>query len=79
MKIGPLYHAALTLSALHQCALLGHDSEEQSAELTGYHAQTLKDLRIFLKEIQESGNMNEVSQQIGILACGVFLISFEVR
>ncbi len=78
VKTGPLHRAALSLSALHQYVLLGYVSGEQHAELIMYHAQALKDLHVFLRDIRDSGNLDDLSQQIGVLACGVSLISFEV-
>lgn len=75
----PLYHASLSLSALHQSICMSVQFRNSYAELARYHAQALKDLRQFLQRIQESGHTGEMSRKIEILSCGVSLISFEVR
>jgi hypothetical protein len=75
----PLYHAALSLSALHQSIYMPIQFESSYAELAGYHAQTLKDLRRFLQTIQENNMQDEKNRKIEILSCGVSLISFEVE
>jgi len=78
VKTGPLYHAALSLSALHQFVLRFHDQGDKYAELHEYHTHALRDLQLFLQRSQVSGGVDERSRQIEILACGVSLISFEV-
>ena len=79
VKTGPLYHAALSLSALHQFTLRSDDQGEKYAELHEYHTNALRDLQSFLKEHQGSDYMDERSRHIEVLACGVSMISFEVR
>ena len=79
MKAGPLYHAALSLAALHQYTLRYHDQTAKYAELNDYHSKALKDLQLFLQENQGANGLRETSKQIEVLACGVSLISFEVR
>lgn len=79
LRSGPLRHAILTLAALHQNAMLGQDIGDGYAQLTGHHAQTLKDLQVLLQHTQDHTPQDSVGQQIEILACGVSLISFEVR
>lgn len=75
----PLYHAALSLSALHQSIYMPTQFQSSYAELAGYHAQALGDLRRFLQDIQEDITKYEKSRKIEILSCGVSLISFEVK
>lgn len=48
------------------------------AELAGYHAQVLSDLRQFLQNIQEDNTKDERSRKFELLSCGVSLISFKV-
>lgn len=79
VQSGPLYHAALSLSALHQSIHMTIQFRSSHAELAGYHAQALKDLRQFLQTIQENNVKDEENTKIEILSCGVSLISFEVR
>jgi C6 transcription factor Pro1 len=75
----PLYHAALSLSALHQSIYMPTQFQSSYAELADYHAQALGDLRRFLQDIQEDITRDERSRKIEILSCGVSLISFEVK
>lgn len=75
----PLYHASLSLSALHQSIYMPTQFQSSYAELAGYHAQALSDLRQFLQNIQEDNTKDERSRKIEILSCGVSLISFEVN
>lgn len=77
-RTGPLYHAALSLSALHQYGMLGQNDGAKYTELVGYHAKALEDLQLFVQRIRESHKVDDLGQQIAILSCGVMLISFEV-
>lgn len=77
-KTGPLYHAALSLSALHQYGMLSCNTGDQFAELMGYHARALENLQLFLQQMQERDKFDDLSRQIAVLSCGVMLISFEV-
>lgn len=78
VQSGPLYHAALSLSALHQSIYMPMQFQSSYAELAGYHAQALSDLRQFLQNIQEDNTKDEGNRKIELLSCGVSLISFEV-
>ncbi|EXJ77214.1 hypothetical protein A1O3_10372 [Capronia epimyces CBS 606.96] len=78
IRTGPLYHAALSLSALHQFTLRFHGEGDKFEELTLYHTNALRDLQLFLQQTQQGGGFNDRSGQIEILACGVSLISFEL-
>lgn len=77
ISTGPLYHAALSLSALHQYKL-EKGVGNVATELPSYHARALTDLHTFVGYIQEVGNLDSITEQIQILACGVSLISFEL-
>lgn len=89
IRTGPLYHAALSLSALHQHTLLyrkkgTHSSPRESKynstlqELNEYHGRTLQELQVCLQNSQTDSGSPDLGKQIEILACGVQLISFQV-
>lgn len=89
IRTGPLYHAALSLSALHQHTLLyrrdgSHRSSRDNQcsstlqELNEYHSRTLQELRLCLQNSQMDTGSPDLGKQIEILACGVQLISFQV-
>lgn len=89
IRTGPLYHAALSLSALHQHVILHRkenaDHSETSDhfsttfhELNEYHGRTLQELQVCLQTSQTDTGHPDVGRQIEILACGVQLISFQV-
>jgi hypothetical protein len=79
VKTGPLYQAALSLAALHQYTLRYRDQSEKYVELHNYHSKALRDLQLFLQENQATNSSSETTRQMEVLACGVSLISFEVR
>ncbi len=80
VRTGPLYHAALSLSALHQYTLRPDDrGDDRYAELHRYHTTALRDLQLFLRQSERDGGLDDRSRHIEVLACGVSLISFEVR
>lgn len=92
VKTGPLYHATLSLSALHQFTLYSRSPSRDAAhgekydELYRYHTSALRDLQLFLSQSRENRiqtwaneDGNQLRRQIEVLACGVSLISFEVR
>lgn len=81
----PLYHAALSLGALHQHSLLSRASRgrkyyESLNELNEHHNRALQELQIFLQSAYDDSNSLETGRKrkLQILACGVQLISFEV-
>lgn len=78
VKTGPLYHAALSLSALHQSIYFPNVFGNAYAELAGYHAKALRDLQEFLQDLRISDDRDEKSRLIEVMSCGVSLISFEV-
>ena len=77
-RTSPLYHAALSLSALHQYGVQRTHGGDRYAELMEYYARALEDLQMFLQQMQESNSQCDVGQQIAVLACGIMLVSFEV-
>lgn len=79
VKTGPLYQAALSLAALHQYTLRYRDQSEKYVELHNYHSKALRDLQLFLQENQATNSVAETARHMEVLACGVSLISFEVR
>ncbi|CRG82702.1 hypothetical protein PISL3812_00046 [Talaromyces islandicus] len=78
IKTGPLYHAALSLSALHQSIYFPNVFGNAYAELDGYHAKALRDLQKFLQHLRISDDRDEKSRLIEVMSCGVSLISFEL-
>jgi hypothetical protein len=76
ISTGPLYHAALSLAALHQTRVNAPGAI--ATEQPSYHARALSDLHSFLGDIQDVGNFDSINEQIQILSCGVSLISFEL-
>ena len=80
VRTGPLYHAALSLSALHQFTLRYHGQSDKLDELNEYHSKAIRDLQSFLRANQDNNAASDHrSRSIEVLACGVSLISFEVR
>lgn len=81
----PLYHAALSLGALHQHSLLARSARGQRyhdtlSELNEHHSRALQELQIFLQTSYEvsTGAGSGRKRRLQILACGVQFISFEL-
>jgi hypothetical protein len=81
----PLYHAALSLGALHQHSLLARSARGQRYhdtlnELNEHHNRALQELQIFLQSSYEvsTGAGSGRKRRLQILACGVQFISFEL-
>ena len=81
----PLYHAALSLRALHQHSLLARSARGQRyhdtlSELNEHHSRALQELQIFLQSSYEvsTGPGSGRKRRLQILACGVQFISFEL-
>lgn len=81
----PLYHAALSLGALHQHSLLarsvrGQRHHDTLNELNEHHNRALQELQIFLQSSYDDTSTADSGRKrrLQILACGVQLISFEV-
>jgi hypothetical protein len=81
----PLYHAALSLGALHQHSLLARSARDQRYhdtlnELNEHHNRALQELQIFLQssyEVSTSAGSGR-KRRLQILACGVSFLSFEL-
>ncbi|CAD0085501.1 unnamed protein product [Aureobasidium mustum] len=81
----PLYHAALSLGALHQHSLLartarGNRYHDTLSELNEHHNRALQELQIFLQSSYEVSDEVQPGRKrrLQILACGVQFISFEL-
>lgn len=78
-KRGPLYHAALSLSSLHQSALRGNENEyKENEKACNYHARALRELCLFLAFDRHDSILNNVGELTEFLACTMMLISLEV-
>ncbi|KAG9948797.1 hypothetical protein KCU85_g4682, partial [Aureobasidium melanogenum] len=78
----PLYHAALSLGALHQHSLLARSARgkhylDTLNELNEHHNRALQELQIFLQSSYEVSAAGR-KRRLQILACGVQFISFEL-
>ncbi|CAI7668627.1 unnamed protein product [Penicillium discolor] len=78
MKRGPLYHAVLSLSSLHQSAILGSEEEYQQKEKAlEHHSRALREFCKFMGE--ERGKLLDDNARLAeFLACSLILISCEV-
>lgn len=78
IKRGPLYHAALSLSSLHQSALLGTEEEfQQKQKALDHHSRALRELCDLMSERGDK-LLDDHGQLAEFLACSFMLISFEV-
>ena len=76
---GPLYHAALSLSSLHQSALRDNEKEyKENEKACNYHARALRELCVFLTFERQDSILNDVGELTEFLACSMMLISLEV-
>lgn len=81
METTPLYHAALSLGALHQHSLLSRTERHDTLiELNEHHARALKELQIFLRNEYDASSTADRGRKrnLQVLACGVEFISFEL-
>lgn len=79
VKRGPLYHAVLSLSSLHQSAIL--DAKEdilQKQKALSHHSRALRELCDIMSEKGDKLR-DDHGQLADFLACSFILISFEVR
>ncbi|KAH7232041.1 fungal-specific transcription factor domain-containing protein [Fusarium solani] len=76
-KNGPLYRASLGLAALHRRALLG-DTEAHHLELE-FHTNALSQLQDFIVSFNTDELRPDDENLVEIIACGVALISFELK
>ncbi|KAF4968611.1 hypothetical protein FSARC_4035 [Fusarium sarcochroum] len=77
-KNTPLHQAMLTLAALHQQVTFAAGSEQVETELIEYHTKALGGLRQALCVGQDIYLPEHSDKLINIVACGAFLISFEL-
>ncbi|KAI9151317.1 Trichothecene biosynthesis transcription regulator TRI10 [Paramyrothecium foliicola] len=78
-KRGPLYHAAMSLSALHKSWQSGHSREFQANQKAFNHrSKALRELCHLLAEEKAELLLQDDTQLAEFLACSVLLISFEV-
>lgn len=76
---GPLYHAALSLSSLHQSALRGNENEyKENEKACNYYARALRELCVFLTFERQDNILNNIGELTEFLACSMMLISLEV-
>jgi len=79
----PLYHAALSLGALHQHSLLSRVDRVGNGilfELNDHHNRAIQELQKFLQSEYDAPNVENRGRkrELQVLACGVQLISFEL-
>ncbi|KAK4076575.1 transcriptional regulator family: Fungal Specific TF [Trichoderma aggressivum f. europaeum] len=75
---GPLYHAILSLSSLHQSVLLGREEEYcQQCIAFDRHSRALRELCAFMS-CKEEQLFNDAAQMTEFLSSGIMLITFEV-
>ncbi|KAJ5306945.1 C6 transcription factor [Penicillium antarcticum] len=75
---GPLYHAVLSLSSLHQAAILGTEEEfQQQQKAFEHHSRALRKLCDIMSEKGDQ-LLDDHPQLAEFLACSFMLISFEV-
>lgn len=74
---GPLYHAILSLSSLHQSVLLGREEEYyQQCIAFDRHSRALRELCAFMS-CKEEQLFNDAAQMTEFLSSGIMLITFE--
>lgn len=79
IKRGPLYHAILSLSSLHQSALLGTEEEfQRKQKALDHHSRALRELCDLMSENGDKLR-DDHGQLAEFLACSFMLISFQVR
>lgn len=80
MGHGPLYHATLSLAALHKSASCGESGEKFSVnqKAVDHHSRALQELCGFLREQCAYKLLEDDFKLMEFLACSLFLISFEV-
>jgi hypothetical protein len=78
IKRGPLYHAALSLSSLHQSAVLGIEEDiQRKQEVLDHHSTALRELCDIMSE-NDDKLRDDHAQLAEFLTCSFMLISFEV-
>ncbi|KAL7947142.1 fungal-specific transcription factor domain-containing protein [Trichoderma barbatum] len=75
---GPLYHAILSLSSLHQSALLGREEEYcQQSIAFDRHSRALRELCAFMS-CEDDQLSNDAARMTEFLSSSIMLITFEV-
>lgn len=75
---GPLYHAVLSLSSVHQSALLGQDEEYYQQSIAfDRHSRALRELCAFMS-CKEDELLSNSARLTEFLSSSVMLITFEV-
>ncbi|KAJ8065026.1 hypothetical protein OCU04_007327 [Sclerotinia nivalis] len=78
----PLFHAALSVSAYHQSAFHSDSGTKFSNEILGdlqkHHCLALVELRKYIERIGLDIELGRMKTKVEILACMIFLISFDV-
>lgn len=78
-KRGPLYHAAIGLSSLHQSATRGKDeSYLEDQKVFDHHSTALQELCEFLRSEKATEFHQDEQLLTEFLACSIMLLSFEV-
>lgn len=78
-KRGPLYHAAIGLSSLHQSATRGIDeSYLEDQKVFDHHSTALQELCEFLRSEKATEFHQDEQLLTEFLACSIMLLSFEV-
>lgn len=78
-KRGPLYHAAMSLAALHKACQNGHIQEFYvNEDAFNHRAKALREMHRFLAIDKADFLLQDKLKLAEILACSVLLISFEV-
>ncbi|VUC29896.1 unnamed protein product [Clonostachys rosea] len=78
-KRGPLYHAAIGLSSLHQSATRGMDENYlQNQKVFDHHSTALQELCEFLRSEKATEFHQDEQLLTEFLACSIMLLSFEV-
>lgn len=77
---GPLYHAALALSALHRNEVqVSQIDYQRNKEAFEYHSKALRELCEFSHHTETETLLSDKSQLVEFAASSLMLISFEVR
>lgn len=79
LRSGPLHQAILTLSTLHRYTKIFSQTGEMERELIRYHTKALQDLRETICHYNFDGPSTDKEPLVEFMACGLNLMSFEVR
>lgn len=76
---GPLYQAALALSALHRNQVVSQIDYQRNQEAFEYHSKALRELSEFSRRTETETLLGNKSQLAEFASSSLMLISFEVR